>query len=140
MLLWPVICRSIVSCVLFCDAYACPPPPSLPALQVMTELQPTLDFMAAPLDPKQWTTQPVPPSFPIQVRLCRSSLQGSALIQGGCPKGLPARGPGLSCGEITSGSTWASAVSQQRQTMQRQSWWLISQGPPARRWTRTSRQ
>ncbi|KAL4431088.1 hypothetical protein ABPG75_006344 [Micractinium tetrahymenae] len=34
---------------------------------VMTELKPTLDFMAAPADPKQWTSQPVPPSFPIQV-------------------------------------------------------------------------
>ena len=33
----------------------------------MTELKPTLELMAAPVDPKQWRGRAMPPAFPIQV-------------------------------------------------------------------------
>lgn len=46
-------------------------PPFSTALQVMTELKSTLDFMSAPVEPKQWTARPVPPEFPIQA--CRQA-------------------------------------------------------------------
>lgn len=57
------------------EAFAPPAavPPTSPAFARLprlrqTELKPTLDFMAAPADPKQWRGKAVPAGFPIQAR------------------------------------------------------------------------
>lgn len=48
-------------------------------LDKQTELRPTLDFMGAPVNPKQWRGRTVPPAFPIQASGGEASAEHAVL-------------------------------------------------------------